>query len=288
MHLEAAAMVMGAHVGPLVRAPTLPDIRTSTNGRLLRRRRKFTRRRYALSSYGINSTEPIKLLFLVLLLWLGVVVEAQDANTQALVQFKSSLANADEALSDWQPGSIPCPGNQQPSWFGVICSQEGDVWGIQLENLNLSGEIDVNALTPLPRLRTLSFMGNQFEGPLPEFKKIGALKTLYVSNNKFAGPVADDAFEGMDSLKKLHLANNKFTGNIPTSISSPRLKEVNFANNQFEGSIPEFPPGLKVLDLSNNKLSGPIPESIKKMDPDSFSGWYLTKLYVILAAHDSF
>lgn len=281
-------MVMGAHVAPLVRAPTLPDKRTSTNGRLLRRGRKFTRRRYTLSSYGINNTGPIKLLFLVLVLWSGVIVGAQNTNEQTLLQFKSSLANADEALSDWQPGTAPCPGNQQPSWYGVICSQEGVVWGIQLENLNLSGEIDVNVLASLPLLRTLSFMNNQFEGPLPEFKKIGPLKTLFLSNNKFSGPIPDDAFEGMDSLKKLHLANNKFTGNIPTSISSPRLLEVKFDNNQFEGRIPEFPPGIKVLDLSNNKLSGPIPGSIKNLDPDSFAGQYLTKLNVVLTAHVSF
>ncbi|KAL1807884.1 hypothetical protein ACET3Z_024874 [Daucus carota] len=265
-------MVMGAHVAPLVRAPTLQDTRTSTNGSLSRRGRKFTRRRYTLSSYGILNAEPLKLLFLVLFLWSGVVLGGPDMNTASLIRFKSSLANADEALSDWLPDTAPCPGNQEPSWFGVICSQEGVVWGIQLEKLNLSGEIDVDALTALPLLRTLSFMNNQFDGPLPAFKKIGPLKTLYLSNNNFAGPIADDAFEGMDSLKKLHLANNQFTGNIPTSISSPRLLEAKFENNQFEGRIPEFPPGLKVLDLSNNKLEGPIPKSINSMDPAAFKG----------------
>lgn len=265
-------MVMGAHVAPLVRAPALQDTRTSTNGSLSRRGRKFTRRRYTLSSYGILNAEPLKLLFLVLFLWSGVVLGGPDMNTASLIRFKSSLANADEALSDWLPDTAPCPGNQEPSWFGVICSQEGVVWGIQLEKLNLSGEIDVDALTALPLLRTLSFMNNQFDGPLPAFKKIGPLKTLYLSNNNFAGPIADDAFEGMDSLKKLHLANNQFTGNIPTSISSPRLLEAKFENNQFEGRIPEFPPGLKVLDLSNNKLEGPIPKSINSMDPAAFKG----------------
>ena len=60
-----------------------------------------------------------------------------------------------------------------------FCSN-GVVWGLQLENLRLMGQIDVDALVPLRSLRTISLMNNSFEGPMPEWKKLGTLKSLFL------------------------------------------------------------------------------------------------------------
>jgi hypothetical protein len=51
---------------------------------------------------------------------------------------------------------------------------------------------------------------NKFDGPLPELKKLGALKSVYLSNN-FSGVIGSDAFTGMAWLKKLHLGHNHLT-----------------------------------------------------------------------------
>ncbi|KAK1376538.1 hypothetical protein POM88_032731 [Heracleum sosnowskyi] len=60
----------------------------------------------------------------------GVIVEAQDANTEALVQFKSSLANADEALSDCKCrgsliSSFLSPSHSSDNGFEGSFSNEG-------------------------------------------------------------------------------------------------------------------------------------------------------------------
>lgn len=199
------------------------------------------------------------------------------SSSEALFNFKSSLstssAKGKDVLASWVPSTSPCTGDNA-NWLGVICF-EGDVWGLQLENLNLSGAIDIDSLLPLHFLRTLSFMNNNFKGGMPDWNKLGALKSLYLSNNNFSSQIPDDAFKGMTYLKKLYLANNQFTGNIPTSLatSCPRLFELTLENNKFTGSIPDFPRGvLKLLNVSNNQLEGPIPPSLSLMDPTTFAG----------------
>nr|XP_016480124.1 PREDICTED: pollen receptor-like kinase 1 [Nicotiana tabacum] len=199
------------------------------------------------------------------------------SSSEALLNFKSSLsissAKGREVLGSWVPSVSPCNGNIE-NWSGVICF-EGDVWGLRLEDLDLSGVIDIDSLLPLHFLRTLSFMNNSFKGAMPDWNKLGALKSLYLSNNSFSGQIPDDAFKGMTYLKKLYLADNQFTGKIPTSLatSCPRLFELRLENNRFSGSIPDFPRDvLKLFNVSNNQLEGPIPPSLSLMDPTTFSG----------------
>lgn len=198
------------------------------------------------------------------------LVMGAEVEADILRRFKAGLANAGEpALTDWNTNPAPpCPG----PWTGVLCF-DGQVYGLKLESMGLSGRIDVDALVPLRSLRTLSFMNNSFEGPMPDWRKLGALKSLYVSDNKFSGDVPEDAFKGMTSLKKIYMANNKFTGRIPSSLESPKLIELRLENNQFSGRIPEIrSEHLKILNVANNQLQGPIPQGLQKMEQSSFAG----------------
>ncbi|KAL3824998.1 hypothetical protein ACJIZ3_021027 [Penstemon smallii] len=221
-------------------------------------------------------TKPsLSIITLTLLVLLSFIhcdfVSAQENDAQALLRFRSSLANSESALANWNASIPPCP-HTKGHWVGVVC-YSNHVWGLKLENMNLRGQIDVDSLVPLRFLRGLSFMNNNFEGPMPDWRKLGALKSLYLSHNQFSGQIAVDAFRGMTSLKKVHLANNRFIGPIPSSLESPKLIELRLENNQFTGTIPaissEF---LKVLNVSNNRLDGPIPGPLTKLDPSSFSG----------------
>ncbi|KAL0462838.1 UNVERIFIED_CONTAM: Pollen receptor-like kinase [Sesamum latifolium] len=199
------------------------------------------------------------------------VLGAEENQSEALMKLKTALVNADPGLADWTPTKPPCSGNVS-EWTGILCFS-GYVWGLQLENMNLKGQIDINSLISLRFLRTLSLMNNNFEGAMPDWRKIGALKSLYLSNNQFSGEIPDDAFKGMTSLKKVHLANNKFTGHIPSSLESPKLIELRLENNQFTGTIPAISSdNLKTLNVANNLLEGPIPAPLAKLDPNSFSG----------------
>ncbi|VVB01465.1 unnamed protein product [Arabis nemorensis] len=201
-----------------------------------------------------------------LLLLLSTTIHGLS-DSEAILNFKKSLVvGKADALATWDAKNPPC------TWAGVLCNR-GSVWGLQMENLELSGSIDIEALTGLTSLRTLSFMNNKFGGPFPEFKKLRALKSLYLSNNQFEGTISGDAFEGMGWLKKLHLSQNKFAGEIPISMSKlPKLLDVRLDGNQFSGQIPEFEHNLLMLNLSNNALTGLIPESFSMMDPKVFEG----------------
>ncbi|KAG8380286.1 hypothetical protein BUALT_Bualt07G0177500 [Buddleja alternifolia] len=221
-----------------------------------------------------SSSFVVAIVVVVLSFCLSCTAAEEENASEALLKFKSSLVNADPALSNWKPASTtpPCS-DSRANWIGVMCIKGGNVFGLQLQNMNLKGQIDVDALLPLRALRTLSFIGNSFEGTMPDWRKLGALKSLYLSNNHFSGEIPQDAFKGMSSLKKVHMSNNNFTGHIPVSLGSPKLIELRIENNQFTGTIPPVSSEhLKLLNVSNNQLEGPIPETLIQLDPTSFSG----------------
>lgn len=216
-------------------------------------------------------------LFVIALVVAYSATAASDDSSDsasALLSFKSSIKDPSGALSSWAASSLLCNARDDRStWAGVICFS-GSIWGLQLEHMGLGGQVDMDSLGRLRSLRTLSFMNNSFEGPIPAVNKLGALKALFLSYNKFSGEIPDGAFDGMLSLKKLHLAHNQFSGKIPKSLAGlPRLLELRMEDNQFTGPIPDFQQkNLQVLKLSENSLEGPIPASISKLDPSSFSG----------------
>lgn len=189
------------------------------------------------------------------------------SETESLLKFKKYLVIGKEsALESWDRKNPPC------KWIGVLCDK-GYVWGLRLENIELSGSLDIEALMGLKSLRSLSFMNNKFRGPFPEFKKLGALKSIYLSNNQFDVKIPKDAFDGMGWLKKIHLEHNMFSGEIPVSLAKiPKLLELRLDGNRFTGQIPEFTHKLHMLNLSNNALAGPIPNILSTMDRKLFEG----------------
>lgn len=201
-----------------------------------------------------------------------------DTDAQVLLNFKSFLSNADDALNNWVENSISVC-----SWSGIICVNQ-KLHGLKLENMGLGGTIRVDILKQLSTLNTFSVMNNRFEGPFPEFKEILTLRGLFLSNNKFSGEIPDDAFQGMRGLKRVFLAENKFTGEIPKSLAQlTRLLDVDLHGNGFQGNIPEFQQrDFRVFDLSNNQLEGPIPESLSNVGPNAFAGIIL---FLFVLAH---
>ncbi|GAB2250793.1 hypothetical protein Droror1_Dr00017043 [Drosera rotundifolia] len=214
-------------------------------------------------------------LSLILLVIVIIVVPsyglASDANN--LIQLKQSLVDEANALSSWNITRPPCFGNVN-NWVGIICSRGGNVYGIKLENMGLSGKIEIDSLKALSRLRTISFMGNKFGGQMPQISKLEALKAVYLSRNGFNGKIKGEAFVGMNRLKKVHLALNGFNGEIPASLTGlKQLVELRLEGNQFKGKIPDFEQvSFKQLNMSHNQLEGPIPQSLTKVDPSAFAG----------------
>lgn len=201
-----------------------------------------------------------------------VAISYGASDSEILLKFKSSMQNSDQALASWKTSTTPCSGNNA-NWVGVLC-EKGNIWGLKLENMGLKGTIDVSSLKDLPGLRTVSLMKNQLGGPFPDFGQLGALKSLFLSDNQLSGKITNEIFNKMQSLKKLHLAHNQFTGNIPETLRFlPKLIELRLEGNKFQGEIPDFLQKTWLsFNVSNNELDGRIPTSLKHMDKSSFSG----------------
>nr|XP_043630369.1 pollen receptor-like kinase 4 [Erigeron canadensis] len=191
-----------------------------------------------------------------------------------LLTFKQSLTNTGALDTTWKISTTPCTSDDKVNWKGVICKNNGTVFGLQLENMGLGGRIDIDTLAGIASLRSLSFTNNTFEGSMPDLLKLSVpLRGIFLSNNKFSGEIVHDAFTGMTALTKVELANNGFTGKIPESLTKlPILADLQLQNNAFEGEIPNFEQKDLKVNFANNKLNGSIPKGLRNQDPSSFSG----------------
>ncbi|KAD5508113.1 hypothetical protein E3N88_15816 [Mikania micrantha] len=188
-----------------------------------------------------------------------------------LITFKASLNNT-RALANWDPDIAPCNMDKE-NWNGIICGKDGHVFGLRLENMGLTGTIDMDTLSKLSGIRTLSLANNSFVGPMPDVSKIPLLRGVYLSNNNFSGVIRDDMFAGMDAMRRIELQNNKFTGRVPGSLTGLSiLVDLQMQDNEFEGELPDFEQESLKMNFANNRLSGRIPPGLKNQDPSSFAG----------------
>ncbi|KAF9610318.1 hypothetical protein IFM89_021988 [Coptis chinensis] len=126
--------------------------------------------------------------------------------------------------------------NKPPSrWYGIQCLN-GRVTGILLENMGLTGEVNVHALVDLTELSSLSFKNNMISGNLMDFTFNTKLRSLDLSDNLFDGPVSNSLL-GLDVLESLQLQRNILTGPIP-EFNQQSLAEFNVSDNNLSGKIP--------------------------------------------------
>ncbi|KAL4580893.1 hypothetical protein LXL04_017099 [Taraxacum kok-saghyz] len=124
-------------------------------------------------------------------------------------------------------------------WYGVNCS-DNRVVGVTLENLDIYGEVNLDAFYNLTSLSVLSFKNNSLFGQLMDFSRNVDLMQLDLSSNRFNGVIS------------------------PSLVNLVLLQSLKLQDNNLSGSIPWFDQSsLKELNLSNNNLSGPIPDTKK-------------------------
>ncbi|KAI3756142.1 hypothetical protein L1987_55956 [Smallanthus sonchifolius] len=210
-------------------------------------------------------------LLIIRVLLTTSLVSSDQQDPERLIKFKDSLNNTVD-LSNWDLNVPPCAADL-PNWNGMICNKDGSVLGLQLENMGLSGTIDMDTLAEVTTIRTLSFVNNSFDGPMPNMLKMGQLRGIFLSYNKFSGEIGGDVFKGMSSLRKVELVNNNFIGKIPISLTQlTNLVDLQLQDNQFEGEIPDFEQKDLKVNFANNRLYGSIPKGLSNQDPSSFAG----------------
>ncbi|XP_071731958.1 pollen receptor-like kinase 3 [Rutidosis leptorrhynchoides] len=213
---------------------------------------------------------PARLILFMLMIMMPLMTKSAMNDADALLRIKQSLNNP-LSLDSWKQGTRPC--DETIKWVGLICGN-GIVTTLRLKSLNLTGEIDLFALSQLQGLRVINLVNNSFSGPIPEFNRLGALKAIYISMNQFSGEIPSGYFTKMVSLKKIWFDHNNFSGSIPLSVAQlPHLMELHLENNHFSGLIPSIgQQTLESLNLSNNNLVGDIPSSLSRFDVALFDG----------------
>ncbi|GFY97224.1 leucine-rich repeat protein kinase family protein [Actinidia rufa] len=153
------------------------------------------------------------------------IKQAGSANT-ALIKLNRSMTNT-EGMAMCGSGKTPCEANR--TWAGVSC-ENGRVSVLPLEDIGLSGTIDVDALLQLQALRVISFQNNSFSGPIPDFNRLGALKAIFLSRNQFSG---ENSF-GLLCKNGVIEEDNQFSGIIPL-LAQPTSAFLDLSNNLLQG-----------------------------------------------------
>ena len=132
---------------------------------------------------------------------------------------------------------------------------------MDVSNNQLSGQLQGNIGTILPKIGILYLFKNDFKGYLPfSIGNMSLLDVLNLSFNNFSGEVPKDLLAGCFQLQILGLSNNKFSGHLLSStFNFTKLKVLKINDNQFSGIVSPKCSLMSLFDVSNNKLSDKIP-----------------------------
>ncbi|CAN1255532.1 Probably inactive leucine-rich repeat receptor-like protein kinase At5g06940 [Linum perenne] len=217
-----------------------------------------------------------------------IVLTSSTPETETLLTFKTSIKDSSNSLSSWTNNSK----DHHCNWTGVTCSSTLSISALNLQSLNLSGEISAS-ICGLKNLSVLNLADNLFNQPIPlHLSACTSLETLNLSNNLIWGTIPDQISQ-FQSLKVVDLSRNHVEGKIPDGIGALRsLQVLNLGSNLLSGNVPKVfdkMSELTFLDLSENPyLVSEIPVGIGKLQkleqillqssgfhgqvPDSFTG----------------
>ncbi|WOL18647.1 protein MALE DISCOVERER 2-like isoform X2 [Canna indica] len=144
------------------------------------------------------------------LLWISSVYLEPCASLneegRALLAFKERVEiDPYGAFSSWDEGAHdPC------LWFGVECSDDGEVMVLNLRDLRLEGTL-APELGELTHVIAITLHNNSFFGVIPgEIGKLQNLELLDLGHNNLSGPLPSE-LGNIPSLQILVLGRNRFT-----------------------------------------------------------------------------
>ncbi|KAF3448126.1 hypothetical protein FNV43_RR08837 [Rhamnella rubrinervis] len=187
----------------------------------------------------------------------GVVSEVHFAN---MTNLESLLASENSLIlrvtsPDWIPQFLRLGQIKLGSWslgpqFPIWLKSLTHLWDIDLSNTGISDTIpswfwNLSSSGFL----SLNLSHNQIHGQLPDLLHVGFSTTIYLSSNKFTGPLPRISWK----VAELDLSNNSFSGDIAHLICHP-------TPTTFSGE----PNSLTILHLGDNHLSGKIPDCWRK------------------------
>ncbi|KAM7479547.1 hypothetical protein LguiA_027760 [Lonicera macranthoides] len=181
----------------------------------------------------------------------------------ALLQLRDTVNSSSNLHANWT--GPPCHKNLS-QWSGIACFN-WHVTHLVLEGINLTGPLPPTFLLNLTFLSKISLRNNSINGTLPKLTNLVYLEVVFLSSNKFSGPIPLDYIH-LPKLTKLELQENDLNGQIPP-FNQPTLRDFNVSYNQLSGQIPEtsvlerFPKSSfdHNLDLCGSVAGMPCPVS---------------------------
>jgi len=186
-----------------------------------------------------------------------------------LILYLSIAPNVDASSSDKvRLPNVSMRNQNECSWIGMRCDENGLVTAIKLSNLQLEGSLPAK-WGFFPNLKSIDFSKNQLQGSIPEgIYDIVGLEEVHLYNNRLAGTISSK-IGNLWSLRNFHLSHNLLSGSIPPELMSPDdelrpLRSFNVHRNQMTGSIPSNMRlrQLYYMDLGRNKISGTLPPDL--------------------------
>lgn len=172
-----------------------------------------------------------------------------------LLQLKQFWGNPD-SLGLWNSTSFPC------KWPEILCSSDGSVVGIILEDKGISGEIP-EFICDIKNLTHLDLSNNIIPGKFPTaLYSCSQLVYLDLSQNLLVGSIPADV-DRLRNLNLLDLSGNNFTGDIPPAIGNlTALKSLHLEANLFNGTFPAEIGNLSNLETLGMSYNGFSPAAI--------------------------
>lgn len=198
--------------------------------------------------------------------------------------------------TDWARQDDWITDEDECSWMGVACNNEGHVMSVVLPENAMSGripfelsllkhleEIDFTSnfiycdedhhdvWKELSSLRTLKMEDNFIvtENGLPsQFVNLVSLEKLQMSYNLLQGQLNGHVFTGMQNLQHFEIESNYLSGAIPETVGQlPNLVYFYGRRNMFNIHLPSMLvpnayPSLFSLWLDSNEVSGSIPTTV--------------------------
>ena len=172
--------------------------------------------------------------------------------------YRSTAGPAWLQNAGWLSGD-PC----QSMWYGIRCSQSGDVVEITLSHNQLAGELP-SSLGNMKSLQVLRLYDNIISGILPlSLFTMKSLTVLDLDNNQLYGTLPTEI--SMPALTNLSLSSNQIGGYLPFHWNCPQLHTITLISNSIIGPLPSSMSelsSLKYLDLSGNIITGGFPPEL--------------------------
>lgn len=158
------------------------------------------------------------------------------------------------------------PGIKSAPTLDALTIKEGHVIGVDLSNMNLSGEFPIEILS-LPQLRSISLSNNSLSGKVDNV-------AMFAMRNP----------ELLQNVTEIDLSNNQMAGNIGLFAKAfPNLESLKASNNRIEDIFPMISPKVSVLDLSSQKMERTIEVHLKDMNVETLA----TKIPTLLLYNHS-